>query len=119
MIEPTLANSDIKAHIDNFTGIIKKKNGINLSVNVIQQKKLAWSCKKYKYAYLVHHNYVVFPSVVKEYENELRLIEPCILWQIILVKRNINTSDLVAMSDDGEYRIIPDSEECNIMKDMI
>jgi ribosomal protein S6 len=119
IIEPTVSINNLNIHIDNFVDMIKKKNGINLAVNIVQQKKLAWVCKKYKYGYLIYHKYVSQTDVVSEYEKDLKSLEICILWQTILVQKNIQVDKYNELDATNKYNIISESEEYNVMKDII
>lgn len=85
----------------------------------MQQKKLAWVRKKYKYGYLVYHRYIGDKTIVKEYENELKSLESCILRQTILIKRNADIKEFSELEKTEKYNTIVDSEEYNIMKEMI
>jgi hypothetical protein len=75
--------------------------------------------KKYKYGYLIYHRYVSSPDTVNEYEMDLKSLETCILWQTILIDRDVDKNKFLELDSINEYNIIADSEEYNVMKDMM
>ena len=57
--------------------------------------------------------------MVKQYETSLRSLESCILWQTILVKKNIDTSLYSDIDLNNEDIFTTYSEDYNLMKDII
>jgi len=50
---------------------------------------------------------------------DLKSLETCILWQTILIDRDVDKNKFLELDSINEYNIIADSEEYNVMKDMM
>jgi ribosomal protein S6 len=62
----------------------------NLYIKTIENKKLSWILKKQNFATLIYHKYICDPLFVKHYNNYLKMIDCCLLKQVILIKKNVN-----------------------------
>lgn len=116
LIKPEVSKSILKGIIAEFYNEVKK-NGKNVLIKVIQNKQFAWNCKKYSHGYLIYHQFISHASVIEYYENNLNILETCLLKQIIRIKRNAKYDEYHNIDVDS-YSIITNSDNCSFIKDI-
>jgi small subunit ribosomal protein S6 len=96
ILRPDLAEDAIGKVNERLTGVLDREGAKVLRLNVWGKKKLAYEVKKNPKGVYIHLSYLSQPSVVSEFERNLRMLEPVIKYQTVRIAENVDVDKRVA-----------------------
>lgn len=93
--------------------IIGTRNGKLLKIDNWGKRKLAYPIRKSSRGVFVFLKYLGFEDMVSEVERNLRLLDPVVRFQTVVMKPNVKPEDYQIDPADLEFRRLETAEESN------
>jgi small subunit ribosomal protein S6 len=89
VLKPEFEDPQVLEVIEKMRGLVAREGGKTIKISNWGKKKLAYEVKANQKGVYVHHLYVGGPKVASEFDRNLRIMDPVILHQTVVVNRQV------------------------------
>lgn len=103
ILRPDTQNDKVAEVNQRVKGIIESMGGVVLNVDNWGKRKLAYEIKKELKGIYLYWQYLATPSVVAEFERNMRMLDPVVRYMTIATERDVDPGAKESQVNDETY----------------
>ncbi len=111
ILRPNVDPDEAEKVANRVKEVMDRLNATIVKVDNWGKRKLAYLIKKHSRGIFIYVNYVAFNDVVAELERTLRLLEPVMRYQTIVLEKMIDPAKVEVDAEETEFAPIEQTEE--------
>ncbi len=111
LVDPNLADEDLKDVVDKFNKVIEKNSGIVTKVDEWGKRQLAYKVKKFEKGYYVLLQYCGGPQISTELQRLLKLDDRILKYQTIKLNDDVDPTTLKQEAQTDDQTKVEDAVE--------
>jgi len=115
LVDPNLADEDLKDVVDKFNKVIEKNSGIVTKVDEWGKRQLAYKVKKFEKGYYVLLQYCGGPQIFTELQRLLKLDDRILKYQTIKLSDDVDPTTLKQEAQTDDQTKVEDAVESGDM----
>ncbi|MBI5496501.1 MAG: 30S ribosomal protein S6 [Deltaproteobacteria bacterium] len=100
VLKPEFEDPQVLEVVEKMRALVAREGGKTIKISNWGKKKLAYEVKGNQKGIYVHHLYVGPSKVAAEYERNLRIMDPVVLHQTVVLEKNV-LADKVPVQEDS------------------